>query len=115
MSEELGMYAVRIDYTPDEHEPRYVFAVKGPTAGVLELVALDSTPGVIAFVRAPNPGAAAARAWEIGKAELEALTALGGMKALTGGEGCASVSSRTSSNREGLAEFLVELAQSVTK
>lgn len=74
--EDLGMYTVRIDYEPDEHEPKYVFAVSGPTNCIHEMVALDSTPGVIAFVRAPNPGAAALRAWEAGKAETEALRAL---------------------------------------
>lgn len=85
-SEDLGMYAVRIDYEPDEHEPKYVFAVRGPTHLVYEMVALDSTPGVIAFVRAQNPGAAALRAWEAGKAEIEALRALGGIGKLIQGQ-----------------------------
>jgi len=55
------MYSVRIDKDRDG----YVFRVQ-PTEGVFEMVALDSTPAIIAFVHANDPGDAAQRAWEKG-------------------------------------------------
>jgi hypothetical protein len=53
------MYAVRIDMDGDG----YVFKVQ-PSEDGIEMVALDSTPGIIALVQARNPGEAAARAWD---------------------------------------------------
>ncbi len=55
------MYSVRIDKDRDG----YVFRVQ-PTEGVFEMVALDSTPAIIAFVHADDPGGAAQRAWDRG-------------------------------------------------
>lgn len=65
------MFSVRIDKTDDGH----AFKVE-PMPWGLELVALDSTPGVIAFVEAANPGAACQRAWEKGQRELASLGGL---------------------------------------
>ena len=65
------MFSVRIDKT----EAGYKFKVE-PMPWCLELIALDSTPGVIAFVEAPNPGAACQRAWEKGQRELASLGGL---------------------------------------
>lgn len=59
------MFSVRIDKAGDG----YVFKVEPMPLGA-ELVALDSTPGVIAFVEAASPGAACQRAWEKGQREL---------------------------------------------
>lgn len=53
------MYSVRID----REDEKYIFQVE-PMDWCAELVAMDSAPGIIAFVEAPDPGAAAARAWE---------------------------------------------------
>lgn len=53
------MYAVRIDRAGE----KYIFQIE-LIPWCHELMALDSTPGIIALVEAPNPGAAAARAWE---------------------------------------------------
>ena len=55
------MYQVRIDKDGDG----YVFKVQ-PAEGGLEFVALDSAPGIMAFVEAESPGAAAERAWDRG-------------------------------------------------
>ncbi len=52
------MYSVRIDKDGEG----YVFKVQ-PMDGVFEMVALDSTPGVIAMVHGSNPGHACQRAW----------------------------------------------------
>jgi hypothetical protein len=65
------MFAVRID----KDGAKYTFKVE-PMEWCFELIALDSTPGVIAFVEAPDPGAAAARAWEKGQRELASLGGL---------------------------------------
>ena len=65
------MFAVRIDRTAEG----YAFKVESMD-WCQELIALDSAPGVIAFVEAPNPGAAAARAWEKGERELASLGGL---------------------------------------
>lgn len=65
------MFAVRIDKNGES----YTFKVE-PMAYGPELVALDSAPGVIAFVEAPDPGAAALRAWEKGYRELASLNGL---------------------------------------
>jgi hypothetical protein len=54
------MFSVRIDKDGDG----YVFRVQ-PTEGSLEMVAMDSAPGVIAFVNAYNAGHAARRAWDM--------------------------------------------------
>ena len=67
------MFSVRIDKNGDEGG--YLFKVLPMPYGP-ELVALDSTPGLIVFVEAPDPGAAAARAWEKGQCELASLTGL---------------------------------------
>ena len=53
------MYSVRIDRAGE----KYTFQVEA-MPWCPELVALDSAPGIIAFVEAPSPGAAAWRAWE---------------------------------------------------
>lgn len=66
-----GMFAVRIDKTTEG----YAFKVE-PTQPCLELVALDSAPGVIAFVEAPDPGTACRLAWERGQRELASLGGL---------------------------------------
>jgi len=55
------MFAVRIDKDGDG----YTFRVQ-PTEGALEMVTLDSAPGIIAFVEAEHAGAAAGLAWERG-------------------------------------------------
>jgi hypothetical protein len=65
------MFSVRIDKVGDG----YVFKVEPMPLGA-ELVALDSTPGVIAFVEAASPGAACQRAWEKGQRELASLSGL---------------------------------------
>jgi hypothetical protein len=52
------MYSVRIDKDGDG----YVFRVQ-PCDGSLELVALDSAPGIIAMVHANNPAQACQVAW----------------------------------------------------
>lgn len=67
------MFSVRIDKEGDEGA--YLFKVAPMPYGP-ELLALDSTLGLIAFVEAPDPGAAAARAWEKGQLELASLTGL---------------------------------------
>jgi hypothetical protein len=54
------MFSVRIDKDRDA----YVFRVE-PSFRGFEMVALDATPGVIAFVEADDPGQAAARAWNM--------------------------------------------------
>ncbi len=58
------MYSVRID----KDGAGYVFSVFEVPASerATGLVALDSAPGIIAMVHAVDPGAAAARAWELG-------------------------------------------------
>lgn len=71
------MFSVRIDRDGEA----YVFRVE-PHTGSLEMIAIDSTPGIIAFVLADNPGAAAKSAWTKGEIEGQALAKLGGMKAL---------------------------------
>ncbi len=53
------MFSVRIDKDGDG----YVFKVQ-PCEGSLEMVALDSAPGIIAMVWAHDPGDAAHRAWD---------------------------------------------------
>lgn len=68
----LSMYSVRIDKDGE----KYIFTVESMPFSKNELVALDSTPGVIAFVHAPNPGAGAQRAWEKGQRELASLGGL---------------------------------------
>lgn len=65
------MFAVRIDRT----DAGYTFKTESIPHGI-EMIALDSTPGVIAFVEAPNPGAACALAWERGQRELASLGGL---------------------------------------
>ena len=65
------MFAVRID----KKDEMFLFQVTPMEMGP-ELIALDSTPGVIAFVEAPNPGAACQRAWEKGQRELASLGGL---------------------------------------
>lgn len=72
-----GMFAVRIDRDGEA----YVFRVE-PATGTTEMVAIDSVPGVIAFVAASDPGSAAQRAWVTGEAEGLALARLGGKRAL---------------------------------
>lgn len=70
--EELGitlMFSVRIEKKGEG----YAFSVEQMPYSKDELVALDSSPAVIAFVHAPSPGAAAQRAWEKGQRELEEL------------------------------------------
>lgn len=62
------MFSVRIDKTPEG----YNFKVASMPHG-FEMIALDSTPGVIAFVEAPDPGAACTRTWEKGQQELAAM------------------------------------------
>lgn len=52
------MFSVRIDKDGDG----YVFKVQ-PCQAALEMVALDSTPGVIAMVHANTPAHACERAW----------------------------------------------------
>jgi hypothetical protein len=54
------MYSVRIDKDGDG----YVFKVQ-PCEGILEIVGLDSTPGIIAMVHANDPGHACWRAWDM--------------------------------------------------
>jgi len=54
------MYSVRIDKDGEG----YVFKVQPIDPG-LEMVSLDSAPGIIAMVQARNPGEASARAWEM--------------------------------------------------
>ena len=56
------MYAVRID----KDNEGYVFKVQPALDDSAEMIAMDSTPGIIAIVHAVDPGAAAARAWELG-------------------------------------------------
>jgi hypothetical protein len=56
---ELAMFSVRIDKEGDG----YVFRTR-PMEGAIEVVALDSTPAIIAMVNAETPGAACARAWD---------------------------------------------------
>jgi hypothetical protein len=53
------MFSVRIDKDGDG----YVFKVQ-PSEGSIEMVALDSAPGIVAFVRATNEGHACHVAWE---------------------------------------------------
>jgi hypothetical protein len=65
------MFSVRIDKDGD----KYTFQVEPMPFGP-ELIALDSTPGVIAFVEAPDPGSACRRAWEKGQRELASLGGL---------------------------------------
>lgn len=65
------MFAVRID----KKGPRYLFSVE-PMNRCPELIMLDSTPGIIAFVEAPDPGSACRRAWEKGQRELASLGGL---------------------------------------
>lgn len=55
------MFVVRID----KHDGGYLFKVQ-PDDGALEMIALDSTPAIIACVEAEHAGAAAALAWERG-------------------------------------------------
>ncbi len=55
------MFQVRIDKDGDG----YVFKVQ-PAEDGLEMVALDSAPGIMAVVQAESPGAAAERAWDRG-------------------------------------------------
>lgn len=52
------MFSVRID----KDGAGYVFRTS-PCPGSLEMVALDSAPGVIAIVEANDPASACARAW----------------------------------------------------
>ena len=52
------MFSVRIDKDGDG----YMFKVQ-PIEPGLEMVALDSTPGIIAMVQAATPGIACQRAW----------------------------------------------------
>ena len=52
------MYSVRIDKDGDG----YVFKVQPIERGI-EMIALDSTPGVIAFIEAEDPGRACQSAW----------------------------------------------------
>ncbi len=66
-----GMFAVRIDKTAEG----YAFKVE-PMEPCAELIALDSAPGVIAFVEAPDPGTACKLAWERGQRELASLGGL---------------------------------------
>jgi hypothetical protein len=68
------MFSVRIDKN-DEAEGGYIFKV-APMENGPELIALDSTPGIIAFVEAANPGEAAQRAWDKGFRELFAARRL---------------------------------------
>lgn len=81
---ESSMFAVRIDKEGDA----YVFRVE-PHTGAHEMVGIDSTPGVIAFVIASDVGGAAQRAWSKGEAEGLALARLGGMGALMAGRASA--------------------------
>lgn len=55
------MFAVRIDKDGDG----YLFKVH-PAEGSIEMVALDSTPGIIAFVEAEHAGDAASKAFDRG-------------------------------------------------
>ncbi len=73
------MFSVRIDRDADA----YVFRVaEFETHTIQEMIAIDSTPALIAIVQAGDAGAAAARAWQMGEAEAAALAKLGGMPAL---------------------------------
>lgn len=67
------MFSVRIDRG---QEGKYTFVVEPMPYSKHELIALDATPGVIAFVHAPDPGSACARAWEKGERELASLGGL---------------------------------------
>ncbi len=53
------MYSVRIDKDGDG----YVFKVQPAPDALFEMVALDSTPGIIAIVNAADPSHACLRAW----------------------------------------------------
>lgn len=53
------MFSVRIDKEGDG----YVFKIE-PMPHGLEMIAFDSKPGVIAFIEAEDPGAAAKKAWD---------------------------------------------------
>lgn len=68
------MWALRIDRVASTG--KYIFSVGPVKYTEHELIALDSAPGVIAFVHAPDPGAACARAWEKGQRELASLGGL---------------------------------------
>lgn len=71
------MFSVRIDKVERDSEDDTLYHFQVSTMPWCpELIALDSTPGVIAFVEAPDPGAAAARAWEKGQRELASLRGL---------------------------------------
>lgn len=65
------MFAVRIDKVGEG----YVFKAEAMDL-CAELIALDSAPGVIAFVEAPDPGTACKLAWERGQRELASLGGL---------------------------------------
>lgn len=73
------MFSVRIKR--DGEAFAFEVAPHSPSNGV-EAVAIDSTPLIIAFVNAYDPGHAAARAWVKGEEEARALAKLGGIKAL---------------------------------
>lgn len=72
------MFAVRIARDGET----FTFEVSPHAGNGVEATAIDSTPVVIAFVNAEDPGEAAERAWRNGDREARALDALGGMKAL---------------------------------
>lgn len=65
------MFSVRIDLDGDG----YAFHVEPFESAneQEELIAIDSTPGIIALVRANSPGEACERAWKKGEEEAESL------------------------------------------
>jgi hypothetical protein len=69
----MHWFTVRIE-RPDEKTTRFaveVFEEAREEGG--EIIGLDSTPAVIAILKADNPAEAAKLAWERGQAELEAI------------------------------------------
>lgn len=72
------MYAVRID--KGDKPGSYVFNVEPMDWMPDELIAMDSTPGIIAMVHAADPASAAKRAWEKALDDLPQVAGLIGDK-----------------------------------